>query len=167
LFGQVVRRFSDSGCTKAAQAPSCFNLTSRNESRKPRGAVMKRLIFCAFLLLFSNAAQAALKPEERAMLDRISSDPEARAEAIERLSKPSTNSPRKNQSVAAARVSDPLATAKLKDKPQAHTAEQSPCAGFLLFTPARLEGHRSAGLSGRRERRCGRSDLLYGRSCRA
>jgi hypothetical protein len=96
---------------------------------------MRRIILTAVLLLTANAAHAALTADEKAMLERISSDPVARSEAMERLSKPSKAAVRKPQAAPVRTAALPPVdeAAATKDKPVEHTAQQSPCAGFQFL----------------------------------
>jgi hypothetical protein len=98
--------------------------------------MMKGFVLTAFLLLAANAAHAALTPDEKAMLERISRDPDARAEAIVRLSKP-----QQQRAFLPARTVKPVQVATLPPEPAAVArvktssghSEESTCAGFKFL----------------------------------
>ncbi|MHC2432727.1 hypothetical protein [Bradyrhizobium sp. USDA 4451] len=96
---------------------------------------MKRTFMVVVLLAMASTAHADLTPEERAMLDRISSDPAAKTEAMARLSKSPAPARRARSAMARAIQPPPVAAdVAATAKPVLANPEYSPCAGwqFLL-----------------------------------
>lgn len=95
---------------------------------------MRRIILAALLLATADVAHAELTPAEKAMLDRINSDPASRTEALSRLSK---STPTGSKAVAMPGKSPApekrAAPGAPKDKPIKFSEQQSPCAGFRFL----------------------------------
>jgi hypothetical protein len=96
---------------------------------------MKRFVLTAFLVTVAGGAHAELTSAEKAMLDRINSDPELRTEALARLSRNTATNDRKAATAPRERTAPELGgpIAESKDEPIAYSPQQSPCAGFQFL----------------------------------
>lgn len=95
---------------------------------------MRRIIWTGLLALVTTAAHAELTPAEKAMLDRINSDPSLKAEALARLSTTAKPIVRKQQpkpakSMAAKAIGE---SARGMERPLVHP-QYSKCAGFQFL----------------------------------